>query len=45
MEAGCLRCRLRLRVDAVQGRGTHVEARVPLAANDESAGESLDAAS
>ena len=34
-----------LRVDAVQGRGTHVEARVPLAANDESAGESLDAAS
>ena len=33
-----------LRVDAVQGRGTHVEARVPLAANDESAGESLDAA-
>ena len=34
-----------LRVDAVQGCGTHVEARVPLAANDESAGESLDAAS
>ena len=34
-----------LRVDAVQGRGTHVEARVPLAANDESAGESLDPAS
>ena len=33
-----------LRVDAVQGRGTHVEARVPLAANDESAVESLDAA-